>query len=218
MRPKRKGFALMAIGLVLILIAAAMVVNNLYEEKQAAVSSGHALEQLAAEIPRLEQTPDYGYEYDGSTGQLLDKDDIEIPDYILNPEMDMPELEVDGWKYIGILSIPELGLELPVISRWSYPALNVAPCRYVGSAYTNDLVIAAHNYSSHFGNLKNLSQGSSIIFTDTDGNVFRYEVVLIETLLPGDVEEMTSGGWALSLFTCTPGGQYRTTVRCQLSE
>ena len=29
------------------------------------------------------------------------------------------------------------------------------------------------------------------------------------------VEEMLSGGWALTLFTCTLGGRTRVTVRCE---
>lgn len=220
MRPKRRGVFLMALGVLLILAAAAMVVNNLFEEKQAGVQSSQALEQLIAEIP-AEDSAEIGapqYEYDGSTGDLLNMEDIEIPDYVLNPEMDMPEISINGRDYIGILDIPELELSLPVITRWSYPALEVAPCRYAGSAYTDDLILAAHNYSSHFGNLKNLSEGSLIYFTDTDGNVFRYEVVLIETLLPTDTEELKSEEWDLSLFTCTPGGQYRSTVRCMRLE
>ena len=36
-----------------------------------------------------------------------------------------------------------------------------------------------------------------------------------EILQPGDVEEMLSGGWALTLFTCTLGGRTRVTVRCE---
>lgn len=216
---KRPGRWLIAIGLFLMVLAAALAVYNMWEENKAAESSGMALEQLRQEIPLIETVPpeyiDSGYEHDGSTGDLLDKDDIEIPDYILNPEMEMPELEIDGVKYIGILEIPALGLELPVISSWSYPALNIAPCRYVGSAYTDDLVIAAHNYSSHFAGLKELQPGCAVIFTDSDGNRFEYEVVLTETLQPDHVEEMKSGGWDLSLFTCTIGGQYRVTVRCE---
>ena len=51
---------------------------------------------------------------------------------------------------IGILEIPALDLNL-VISSWSYSSLRLAPCRYSGSAYKGDLVIAAHNYQSHFG-------------------------------------------------------------------
>lgn len=137
-----------------------------------------------------------------------------IPDYILNPEMDMPEEEVDGQKYIGVLKIPVLSLELPVISEWSYPSLRIAPCRYAGSAYLNSMVIAAHNYYSHFGYLKDLSPGDEVTFTDVDGNIFRYEVSALEILSPFAVEEMTNGDWDLTLFTCTVGGQSRVTIRC----
>ena len=36
-----------------------------------------------------------------------------------------------------------------------------------------------------------------------------------ETLEPTDEEAMTTGDWDLTLFTCTPGGQTRVTVRFQ---
>ena len=140
--------------------------------------------------------------------------ETETPDYRLNPEMEMPAVRIDDREYIGVLSIPALGRELPVISSWDYPGLRVAPCRYTGSAYTDDLVIAAHNYASHFGRLRELSQGDSIRFTDTDGNVFDYVVSELEILEPYAVSQMTEGDWDLTLFTCTPGGQYRVTLRC----
>ena len=47
----------------------------------------------------------------------------------------MPETELDGEQYIGVLELPTLSLTLPVQSQWSYPALKVSPCRYAGSAY-----------------------------------------------------------------------------------
>ncbi len=142
--------------------------------------------------------------------------EMEIPDYQLNPNMEMPTLRHEGQEYIGLLEIPALELKLPIISEWSYPRLKKSPCRYVGSPYTNDLVIAAHNYSSHFGNLNKLYEGASVVFTDIDGNVFTYRVALKETLGPYDVEYMKNSGWDLSLFTCTPGGKYRVTIRCTL--
>lgn len=140
--------------------------------------------------------------------------EIEIPDYMLNPEMEMPVILNNGQEYIGVLEIPSLDLELPIISEWNYARLKKAPCRYAGSAYTDDLVIAAHNYESHFGRLKDLSLGDAVSFTDVEGNRFEYEVVLKETLMPRDVNEMKSGEFDLSLFTCTVGGSYRVTVRC----
>ena len=174
----------------------------------AGISANTALEQLNTDVKE-------------TTGMVLpvppsgeSLEEAYIPDYILNPEMDMPEEDVDGQKYIGVLRIPDLSLELPVISNWSYPNLKNAPCRYAGSAYMNNMVIAAHNYNSHFGHLKDLSPGDEVTFTDVDGNVFQYEVSALEILSPFAVEEMTSGDWDLTLFTCTVGGQSRVTVRC----
>ena len=129
----------------------------------------------------------------------------------------MPVQEIDGEGYIGILQIPDLALELPIIGEWSYPRLRTAPCRYVGSAYTHDLIIAAHNYASHFGGLASLALGSEVIFTDMDGNRFIYAVSGTEQLPGTAIEEMKSGDWDLTLFTCTIGGAARVTFRCELT-
>ena len=65
-------------------------------------------------------------------------------------QSEMPTINVDGYDCIGILSIPVLNLELPVLTDWSYAKLKKAPCHYYGSYYGKDFVIAAHNYKSHF--------------------------------------------------------------------
>ena len=139
---------------------------------------------------------------------------MEFSTSLAEPEMEMPVETIDGVDYVGVLRIPTLALELPVISQWSYPLLKIAPCRYSGSAYQNNLVLCAHNYASHFGNLKNLHIGDAVTFTDMDGNLFTYQVAELETLPPQATEEMENGDWDLSLFTCTVGGQSRVTVRC----
>lgn len=113
------------------------------------------------------------------------------------------------------MKIPSISLELPIIADWGYHGLRIAPCRYSGSVYLDNMVIAGHNYLSHFGYLKTLMQGDAVTFTDTDGNVFHYEVSEVEILSPYSVSEMTSGDWDLTLFTCTVGGAARITVRCE---
>ena len=55
---------------------------------------------------------------------------------------------------------------------------------------------------------------TKILFTDLDGNVTHYAVAEIQVLGPGQVEDMTSGDYPLTLFTCTYGGKSRITVRC----
>ena len=126
----------------------------------------------------------------------------------------MPTSHVDGHDYIGCLTIPSLGLDLPIMSGWSYPKLRIAPCRFEGSLYLDDLVLMAHNYDRHFGRIKNLRSGDIITFTDMEGTTVEYEVIALEVLEPTAVEEMTAGEFDLTLFTCTYGGQSRVTVRC----
>ena len=100
------------------------------------------------------------------------------------------------------------------MADWSYPQLQKSPCRYSGNVYADDLVISAHNYWTHFGQLKNLKPGSAIVFTDMDGMQHKYSVSALEILSAYAVAEMTSGEYDLTLFTCTYGGQNRVTARC----
>lgn len=203
------GKFLILLGLLLIVAALCLTTYNLHDGLRAARSASQVVSQLESRVPMLTvpiQVP--------VTPEPTISTEITPPDYVLNPEMEMPVELIDGIAYIGIVRIPALDLELPVIENWSYPALKVAPCRYTGSAYLDDLVIAAHNYQAHFGKLKTLLPGETITFTDMDGNVFSYEVVAVETLPPTAIEEMTDAGYDLTLFTCTLGGASRVTVRC----
>lgn len=74
----------------------------------------------------------------------------EIPEFVHNPQMEMPEKVIDGQIYIGVVEIPTLSLKLPVIRDWSDERLKIAPCRYVGSIYTGDLIISGHSYKNIF--------------------------------------------------------------------
>ena len=138
------------------------------------------------------------------------------PSFVRYPDMEMPTEVIDGQTYIGMLEVPALELSLPVMSEWSYPRLKKAPCRYVGSIYSKDMIICGHNYDLHFGRLKDLAVGEEVRFTDMDGNVFIYAISGTEQLGKYAVDEMLAGDWDLTLFTCTKGGQTRVTVRCRL--
>ena len=191
------------IGLLLIAAALFLVSYNLYDELRAEQAARQAVNKLEA-----------------STNQepLASDERTVIPDYVLSPNMEMPVETINGIDFIGVLRIPALELELPVISEWNYPNLKNAPCRYSGSAYLNNLILCGHNYASHFGRLKTLSEGDIATFTDIDGNVFIYKMVERETLNPTDIEGMESGNWDLTLFTCTVGGQSRVTIRFELEK
>jgi len=198
-------------GLLLIAAALCIVGYNLWDAGRAGDSSAKAAQQLITLLP---PTPVPVAEQ----AAQVPPEEIVYPDYQLNPGMEMPVLTADSLDCIGVLSIPALSLELPVQSQWSYPNLKKAPCRYSGTAYESGFVLSAHNYRRHFGLISTLSPGDSISFTDTDGNIFSYEVAEICTLMPTDVEEMLDDSWDLTLFTCTVGGRSRVTVRCLRAE
>lgn len=184
-------------GFALILCAGGLLLHNLKESNEAAES----VQTISMDL-RIEAPQDEGI----------------VPDYLIDATRDMPGQEIDGYTYIGKLSIPTLDLDLPVMTDWSYPQLKIAPCRYQGSAYTDDMIVCAHNYQSHFGKLDNLVPGDEIQFTDIDGNHFSYFVIEKEYLEKTGVEELRSGDWDLTLFTCTHGGKTRVTIRCEKTE
>ena len=139
----------------------------------------------------------------------------DLPDYLLFPDLPMPVVEIEGRMYIGFLELPTIDLTLGVCSTWDYDSLDISPCRYSGSAYQDNLVIAGHNYETHFRNISQVQPGDPVRFTDIDGNVFHYRAVMVEILGPRDVEEMTESDFALTLFTCTIGGAQRVALRCE---
>lgn len=188
----------MVLGAVLVLAALSLFLWNQRENNEAGTSAEKILPQVIEQL----ETPGAGQE-------------VEEPSYPDPYDPTMTEVEIDGYAYVGVLSIPALELELPVMSEWDYTRLKIAPCRYAGSTKTDDLVICAHNYTRHFGPIRNLTPGDTVTFTDMDGVVWQYEVVAVDILVPTDVEDMTAGGYDLTLFTCTYGGASRVTVRCE---
>ena len=195
--PKKTGIAIIAVGAALILSALLLLLYNRYEDAHA----GQEAESLLASVE------------EAISAQTMDVPTAAAPSPTpLDPEM--PVVMLDGYEYVGYVEIPALGLKLQVMSEWDYTRLRVAPCRQFGSSRTDDLVIAAHNYENHFGRLKELSKGDTVIFTDMEGLVNTYCVEKIETLAPDAVDAVQNSGHDLVLYTCTKGGKTRVTVFC----
>ena len=190
--PKKSGVILISLGAVLILAALLLLLYNRSEDRRAGQEAESLLEDVRS-----------------SMAANADPDPQEEP------------VEEITYDYAGVITIPDLSLELPVIDQWSYARLKVAPCRQSGAAADGDLVIAAHNYKSHFGYLDRLEPGASVIFTDMEGTVYRYAVEEIRQLEPEDVEDVSSvfsSEYPLVLYTCTPGGKARVAVFCRWAE
>ena len=208
--PKKLGAIFVALGAVLILSALLLFLHNKQEDRRAGQEAETLLTQLRSVMEtRAEETQ--STELPAPTGETTAEEETQPtttePTGPLDPEM--PRVWLDGVDYIGYLTIPDLELELPVIADWTYERLQTAPCRQFGSSRTDDLVIAAHNYESHFGTLKNLELGARITFTDMEQIVNHYILVRLENIDPTNIDAVQYSGHALVLYTCTPGGALR---------
>lgn len=226
----RKGFGVCCItlGICCLIAAVGLIIYNHWEEENAQNASKDILQDVQENILDTASKESDPKESDLKESSSEESDPREnIPEEIDRDEsaeipveiaQEMLTTQVNGYDCIGILSIPVLELELPVLTDWDYTKLKIAPCHYFGSYYEKNFVIAAHNYQSHFGRLSELQPQDLILFTDVSGAVYCYEVVLLETLPGSATEEMITSGFDLSLYTCTSGGSNRVTVRCNAVE
>lgn len=185
----------MSAGVLFVIAAFALAFYNGFSEKKAGQESAEVLSILDMEN--------------------VTADSENIADYLVDPYMSMVKKEVGGKEYVGEITIPSLDMKLPVIACWSAENSKVAPCVYEGSPYLDNMIIAGHNYKTHFGPIDNLRRGDSVIFKDMDGNIFEYEVIYTEMIDGSDTAAMSDGEWDLTLFTCNYSGTSRITVRCK---
>lgn len=212
-KPKKRGGIFILLGLLFILGAGGLVVYNNWESQQALKASEDVANVLKQEILAervAETTP-------AETAEDAQETETAVEPTEAGNPWDMPSIEIDGNFYIGLIEIPEASISLPVISDWDYDKLKIAPCRFTGSVQGDDLVICAHNYSTHFSGIKWLSPGADVYFTTADGHAIHYMVSTIQTVQPTDVSTMIEDGndpWDLTLFTCSTDGRTRCAVRC----
>lgn len=200
MKQQLRAVALIVLGLLLILTSAFFF--SIYEQ-EAEKAGENAQQLLAALTAEIEQNQEQNL-YDTavqeqSTGQML-------------------QTSLQGYDLVGIIRVPGVGVELPVLDRWSYDLLKLAPCRYSGSIEGQDLILMGHNYKKHFAPLRQVSPGDRVEFLDASGSSHAYVVAGTEVLKPTQLDELTVSDSALTIFTCTPGGYGRFVVRCDPSK
>ncbi len=202
---KKTGIVCVMIGAVLIISALLLLFYNKQEDKHAGQEAEFLLGNIKVMIDQNTEV---------LTGAAEKAQDLQTEEEPVLP-VEMPVVEIEGYGYIGYLTILDLQLELPVMAEWDYDRLKIAPCRQYGSTRSNDLVLAAHNYKSHFGELSELKKGAEIRFTDMDGIVSYYRLAKLETLEPNDVDAVLNSDYDLVLYTCTPGGATRVVAFCE---
>lgn len=180
---------LIILGILCILLSITLYIKNKYQELDTGKKSKEILDIIEAKI------------------NVSDKEEIKsnTEDLVLN---------ISGYDYIGVISIPSLNIKLPIMRETDYDRLAISPCKYYGNINTNDLVLCAHDYVNQFGKISNLKEDDIVIITDVLGNNYVYKVVLTEELNPTDITNMIDSPFDLTLYTCSYGALKRITVRC----
>lgn len=207
-RPRRtpKGLVvLIVLGVALIVCALAILGRNVLVSREAGSASSDTLVELSSAIEARAESA-------SSSSAAI----------VWQLDREMPTIEIDGLEYIGIISVPSLNIELPVLASWDADALATSACVYSGSYYTDDLVIGGYNYSSQFGALLGAEIGADVYLTNVDGRRIHYLISNRETLRSTAVDDLTDNrqnsespsDWDLTLFTSDLSGSTPTAVRC----
>ncbi len=190
---KKPAVILLSLGAVLLLCGGLWLGSNANAGQKAAVSA----RQILAEMGR----------------PAAPRPSPSAPPSESSSQPTVQELASDA---LGILEIPSLSLELPVLDDCSEELLERSVCRYAGTDPSlPGFVIAGHSYEEHFGMLSRLAEGNSVVFYLRDGTELQYSVAELAYISGNAPEELQAEDWDLTLFTCSFDGSDRLLIRCK---
>ena len=130
----------------------------------------------------------------------------------------------DGTEYytIGVVNIPAINVNYPILSTYSDELLKISPCKFHGSNpnEVGNLCIAGHNYrnSKFFSKVPKLKNGDIIEITDLGGNTVQYAVYDKFIVEPDELEctsQLTGGRREITLITCTDDNKQRHIIKAR---
>ena len=123
---------------------------------------------------------------------------------------------------IGIISIPKLRLEYPILNTATTELLKIAPCYFWGASPNEigNLCIAGHNYrnTKFFSKVPSLTNGDAINITDLYGRTITYIVYDNYVVSPNDrtcTSQLTNGKKEITLITCTNDSSNRVIIKAR---
>lgn len=210
---KLRDSILLSVGLLFSGIAGVIYVQGVVIERNSEAVMTDVIKEIRNYIPEKEDKPESDTIFDLPGSHSKPEKDTDTAEEVKVNKA----LELDSGVYIGILEIPELSLELPIAADCTLPTLKNSPGCYYGSPDSDSFVIGAHNYNSHFGNLHTLSTGTSVKFTDIEGNEYYYRITDITEVSPDEPEKVCETEHSLALFTCNYSGARRVVLFCDLN-
>ena len=153
-------------------------IDNLLTKTQEVIPSSRQVGVIAT------QTPENAKKSGASSGKAAGKGQC-CAAGTSSPDGDSPYLEtlnLSGYEVTGILQIPDLNRSWPIIAGGDPVAAAKIPSIYGGNPASGDLLIADSSDNQQFSGLKDLPDGSKVIFTDISGREYRYQLATVETV------------------------------------
>ena len=131
-------------------------------------------------------------------------------------------LEYKGQKVIGLIKIPAIDLEYPILDKTTKLAMATSISRYYGgriNEYGNVSLAGHNNYSgTMFGKNKYLKNGDQILLTDLTGRTLKYEIYTTFVTHPDDTEVLETKDETIrevTLITCKNGRSERLIIKAK---
>ena len=131
-------------------------------------------------------------------------------------------VEYKGYQVVGIIKIPTINIEYPIINETNEQAMEVSITKFWGNNVNEigNFTMAGHNYldGTMFGNVSELNIGDKIEMTDLAGTTVEYEIFNKYVIEPNDVSCVNSvnpNTREITLLTCTNGRTNRLVIKAR---
>ena len=126
------------------------------------------------------------------------------------------------YKVIGIIKIPKIDLEYPILEKTNFESLNISVTKFWGNEINEigNVTIAGHNTlaGAMFGKIKRLTEGDIIELTDKQNITLKYKVFETSVIDPNDISiilPVEEGTREVTLITCENGQTNRRIVKAR---
>lgn len=130
--------------------------------------------------------------------------------------------EIDGHKVVGIIKIPSIDIEYPILDETNATTLNLSITKFWGNEINEigNVTLAGHNNlnGTMFGKIKKLKVGDKIELTDVQNITLEYEVYKTYIIDPNDISCIKTdqdNTRELTLITCSNGRKNRLIVKAR---
>jgi len=138
------------------------------------------------------------------------------------PSDEKIDAELGGYKVVGIIKIPKINLEYPILEKTNAESLNISITKFWGNEINEigNVTLAGHNNLNGvmFGKIKKLVEGDIIELTDKQNITLKYEVFSTSVIDPNDIScilPIEEGRREVTLITCTNGRENRFIVKAK---